>query len=323
MKKNLLLLAAMAFGAFAFTACGGSDSEGSDTVWSGKPNYDKPANADNTKAYKSTDGKTFVEFGPGKTAVIGYNPNEFTVNTDKVRPMGVTIKTSDDQAYYVGVYAIKGTVTFDDEHWFEYELPGWGIVRIQSEGVDKTLIIATTDGEELVKKVREEDKLYKDVTSEDICRTWAVQNTEFQYTEVDAHGKRTLQAKHNFPGCDLKAMAEWLKENHGVDIAEDFKITGDMKVRKIETIDFTPYGTFCIKLTDENCVGSWKWYNEPLGVLNFSWFSADMHNSFENGTATVRPMGNILELTLEGAAAALDNGKAYSVKLTALMTEAK
>lgn len=312
----------MAFGAFAFTACGGDDSGGSsDTVWTGKTStYGKASNADNTKSFKSNDGKTFAQFGPGSVAVIGFNPSDFPT-LDKTRVKGIVVKEAEEQAYYVGVYAFKGTINLNGEPWLEFELPGWGIVRVQGEGVDKTMIIAMTDVGELETKVKEEGKLYTDVTSEDICRTWEVQNTEFTYEEFQGE-KRTLRVKHNFPGCNLEQMAEWLKKEHGIDIAADLAAK-----KEIETIDFNPYGTFSIKLLTDNCVGTWKWANEPLGILNFSWFSDNMDNSFENGTAVVRPMGksnNLLELTLEGKAIDLDTpGKYYKVTLVGLMSEKK
>ena len=77
----------------------------------------------------------------------------------------------------------------------------------------------------------------------------------------------------------------------------------------------------------DNCVGKWSWYNEKLGVMNFSWYSEDMNNSFENGTAIVEPVKgkstNFLRLTLEGAVMDLDTPKPYKVKLVTTMTEKK
>ena len=79
MKKNLLLLATLVFGAFAFTACGDDDDNGgSKNVWDNTKNvFEKAANSQNSLSFTSTDNTLMLDVTPGGTCVLGYDPDEF------------------------------------------------------------------------------------------------------------------------------------------------------------------------------------------------------------------------------------------------------
>lgn len=323
MKKNLLLLATLVFGACAFTACGDSDDDNGGNVWNGKESmFGEASHASASKKFEAVDGKLSADFTPGGRVALKYDPSEFSI-PPKVRGMGYTIKESANTEYYVGPFEV---VVFGES----YKIPGLNVlVKIDGKGEVKNLFVLAMDGAELLaKQVKEEGKLSEDVTTKDVCRTWTVENTEFKYTEyTGADGKKkSLEVRKNFKGCNLEDMAKFLKDEYDVDIVEE--LAGR---RSIDYVDLSDHGTFTIKMgNDEDCVGKWKWYDEAAGVLNFDWYSADMTNSFENGTAVVRPIKgvtmNLLELTLKGGLLELTNnpdGKYYTVELVALMSQMK
>lgn len=326
MKKNLLLLATLVFGAFAFTACGDDDDNGgSKNVWDNTKNvFEKAANSQNSLSFTSTDNSLMLDVTPGGTCVLGYDPDEFVIKDLKVRGLGYTVKGAVEKDYYVGVCNVKVTLL-----GYEITIPGVGVITIKDgEGSTKTAVIALEGGSQLEKQVKESGEHFTDVTSQDVCRTWEVEATKFTYTEYEVVNGE-LKAKNpigaEFAGCDLVEMGEWLKKktNGDVDIVETLAAK-----KSIEFVDFSDHGTFSIKMGDgDACVGKWNWYNEKLGVLNFSWYSEDMHNSFENGTAVVEPVKgkktNFLRLTLEGAVLDMDKAKPYKVKLVTTMTEKK
>ena len=328
MKKNLLLLATLVFGAFAFTACGDDDDDNGKsggTIWDNQKSlFGESKNGQNSTQLRSKDGSFMLDVTPGEVGVLGYDPMEFQLDLDKVRGYGYTIRESSEKEYYVGVCNVEIGI-----FGMKVTLPGWGIITItDSEGGEKNVLIAMEGGKTLEKQVVESGEHYTDVTSKDVCRTWEVQATKFSYTEYELVGKE-LKAKTpigaEFAGCDLEEMGQWLKKktNGDVDIVETLAAK-----KAVEFVDFSDHGTFSLKMASgDNCVGKWSWYNEKLGIMNFSWFSEDMNNSFENGTAIVEPVKgkstNFLRLTLEGAVMDLDTPKPYKVKLVTTMTEKK
>lgn len=274
MKKNLYL---MAFAAIVscFTSCSKDDdndtSAPKETTLS-TPQYKDDAVHLTLPANRLTVGGressvSVIELAESGTYLVAYQRNSTRAEE--------------------GTDYLTGNFTKDGE---SYNLKGFATVTIKGKsGTTYNIVVKTTDGTTAeLSATASSGKVASGVMTDNLCRTWKIEKT---LLTVTADG---LTAGKEFIGtCDLNKMIDYAKDK-GVEINDKVDYNSI-----VTAITFSRAGTFVISYQNgKNDVGKWNWSNQSSGALRYSWDSADMGNSLENGQATVGFEDGKCKLTL-------------------------
>ena len=271
MKKNLLLLALLAFAAVSFTACGGDDD--ADVTPVNVPT--QPFNDDairlsfvkETIDYKRHDSKDGYVIRELELTESGH----YFVKLEKKAEDDVTRATTAEYAYVFGFY------TKDAQG--NYVLNGFGTITITMTGNSSATVSITlqdASGASVSVSVTVSTPP-ADATSEAtkaLCRNWKIQSTRVQ-----------IQGESGFyqeEGCNVNSLFEYIKSHA--------KLTDVLpENHKIESIEFSKNGTFALMYANGNIdKATWRWVNASEGALSYTWDFADMGYSFVDGTASVK-----------------------------------
>ena len=321
MKKLFTVLAAVAFGAFIMTSCSSSDDNND-----GGNQPTQPGEATKPAATHTADAKkvTFPEGGDVKEATFDEGGRYDVVLKRELRDqiLGANIaaralkEAADDYVHMVGSYTVKNGV---------YEMDDFGSVKVEETSQEQVQVtIVPNNAEEIVETATVEQPVVelKGLTS-DICRSWEIANTKFDYFEYDANGQEKNHVQGSFYNPEearsLVYMQNWLKEEHDVEIDADFS-----KKELIKNVSFNQYGTFTINFARESSIGKWNWENENEGKLHYEWEDASMKNDFEKGQANVAMQNGYLVLTLSGEVKEKSNSdRTYRVDIKFVLSEQK
>jgi hypothetical protein len=307
MKRIFTILATVAFGAMVMTSCSSSDdNNGSQPQPLGPGGATKPAATATATAKKVT----FPTNSDIKEATFDEGGNYDVVLTKTLRDriIGGTAEAralkdvADEWVHMTGKYTAQNGV---------YEMQDFGKMTI-TEDAAKEEVTAVVEAEncdpitETVEEVAPVVEL-KGLAS-DICRSWTIQNTTFDYWEYEWDNVEVLKNHYqgNFTNPqearDLEWMQAWLKREHNTEIDADFS-----KKKYIKNVSFNQYGKFTINFANESSIGDWWWVDEreertenATGLVRYDWEDWEMENDFETGVAKVEMVNGYLVLTLTG-----------------------
>ncbi|MBP3773901.1 MAG: hypothetical protein ILA34_00955 [Bacteroidaceae bacterium] len=306
MKKQLLIAAALVFGAFTLSSCGGdSNNDGK------KTKFEEPAMTASAKkltAFSSSEIES-IELTESGNYSARVKRSLLTPKAE-AKPFVKAAEDADDELVYViGVYKVgaDGTITLVD----------LGTLTITGSGSNVSFSLTTTGGTEVSGTATSAAVVGSDETTTNLCRDWKVIRTDFRYEEFDATGKAKTPVGAQFPNAkyktanNLRDMGEWLLETHEVDIMEELAAK-----ESIEKITFTQRGTFMIEFgSTEHFEGNWNWQNKTAGTFSYKWNDESMETNFDNGLGSVKFDGSYAVLTLQGDIEENSNGTTYKVQL--------
>ena len=302
MKKNLFYLAALLVGAVSLTACSSSDDDG------GQSGLSRPVNADNARRIVlagNPGGLREVDFGSGRDAVL-------TLSGPQPAPAAFPAARTSGPApdYLIAKYTKSGNT---------YTIEGFGTLTVIAENGNRlTVEVKRNGGTAEQVEGTQQAVTVTDSKAADFCRSWEVATTEFKYTEYDAAGNSKRPVSGHFTGCNLTEMGQWLKDTHGVDIMAELAAKN-----AVERVVVTTAGTYALKFTNTESVGTWSWTDVTAGKLRYTWNDpAQMSNDFEDGTATFSTEKGYGVLRMAGSVQETAGGTRYTVELTFRLRQA-
>ena len=222
----------------------------------------------------------------------------------------------DGETYIIGTFKTSGnTYTVFDEEGKEY----CTLVVESTAGKTTTVQIRMKSGSEIEETVFEGEasigeKVPVDEITATLCREWTVSSTRLRHHDgVTAvkHFENAVEA------ASLNAILDYAKSVASIDESFDPDMT-------ITSIEFISTGTFCIYFKNkEHYIGKWSWTDKDNGYIHYSWNSANMGNSFENGEAVfdIRKFQKVNYYTLTLGAEITSGGKTYQIELSFYLNE--
>ncbi len=279
MKKNLLLLAMLAFTALGFTACNSDkDEETSDeNVVLPTPEYKaeviklsfvQAAEYDeqyNITQLELTESGTYIFKLEKKQDIAGVKATRAGISSYK---------------YLFDSYTKMGTLS--------YKLQGFGTVILEKNGDKYTVTLSfggktiTVDATAIINSIANDQKTLN------LCRKWTVVSTRVQIEGVSAF--------YNETGCNINSILEYIKQHA--------QITDVVEANQVVTgIEFSTNGSFSLYYANGDIDKStWQWVDQKKGSFSYKWDFSDMGYSFVNGQASVvlKAAGKESQLKLAG-----------------------
>ncbi|MCR4995094.1 MAG: hypothetical protein K6A32_06945 [Bacteroidales bacterium] len=294
MKKNLLLLAMLAFAGFGFTACS-DDDDNDDNV---EVEYTVPTYAEDAIKFELTD-EVVLPFTDERTLTA----EKFKLKEIELTENGnyfLKLEEFETRASYGGIRYRFGMYNKLKEKFFEllsFAKLSWA----KNTDGSITLTITLPDGTIITCNavITASGTTITDISTANLCRTWNVKSTR-----VEVEGSNGYYEE---PGCNLNEIVTFVKERAN--------ITDDFETNQVVTdVVFTRNGTFSIVYANDNIDrGTWRWSNMSDGELVYKWESTEMGLSFANGKAEVKYGTTECLLELEGTT---NTGKDVDVVLT-------
>lgn len=299
MKKNFLYLA-MAFMAFAFTACSDDDDNGSS----------KKDDTEIKGEVKLLDTKSLKHEGEGKDITL---KSEIDENV----PFDRLILTEDGKAVIENLNVpkipqamAKNRASYETENLFLgiYETTDYGyliydydknpycyIVVVDKDDTSNLQLygIKMADPNDLIterEKLMEDMKLYdgeETITLIDeseytkkLCRTWNISSTRLRHYAF-SNGKSAVVKVWDAPAAsNLNTILDYAQSKANIDESFDPNMI-------LTDLIFTRTGNIIMFFENgDYYVGKWSWENRAQGVLKYNWDDLGMGNKFENGHAT-------------------------------------
>lgn len=275
MKKNLFLLALLAFATLGFTACSGdSDTEDTSIV------YDFPSFADDalklevlevvelTLEEKSYELEEIELTESGNYFVRLANPKE--------------VRAASSYRYLFGLVQKKANLI--------YSLVNFGKMTLaQTSATTYNVEIILLDGTILQFTARLSGSgpgYLTNISTTNVCKTWKVRSTRVQI-EGDS-------GFYQEDGCNINSIVEYVKEHA--------KITDSFEANQVVTdVLFTKHSTFALCYANGHFdKGSWKWDNLSKLTITYNWDSTEMGFSFANGKGQFKFQKDYCQLQLFG-----------------------
>lgn len=277
MKKNLLLLAMMAFTTLGFTACSSEDDEDTnqDVVLT-TPEYKNDAiklRLDEPVEYDAEFNITELELTES---------GNYLIKLEQKRDMEVKATRAGGRSYkylfdtYIKLEALM------------YKLTGFGTVIIEQNG-SKYIVTLSFNGKTVtVNATRIIANIIANQKTTNLCRTWKVISTR---VKIDGES-----GFYQEDGCDLNSILTYIKQH--AEISDNVEAT-----QKVKAIIFSYNGSFTLRYYNQQTdKATWKWADASKGTISYTWDATDMGYTFVNGQAEVKikPQGTPSQLLLYG-----------------------
>lgn len=277
MKKNLLLLAMLAFTTLGFTACSSEDDE--------ETNQDVVLT---TPEYKNDAIKLLLD------EPVEYD-NEFNITELELTESGnYFIKLEQKRDMEVKATRAGGRsykYLFDNYIKLEalmYKLTGFGTVTIEQNG-SKYIVTLSFNGKTVtVNATRIIANIIANQKTTNLCRTWKVISTR---VKIDGES-----GFYQEDGCNINSILTYIKQH--AEISDNVEAS-----QKVKAIIFSYNGSFTLRYYNHQTdKATWKWADASKGTISYTWDASDMGYSFVNGQAEVKikPKGTPSQLFLYG-----------------------
>ncbi len=284
-----------------FTACGGSDDEGSAPVnLTDEPMAEHAAKYVVTSAnseYASIEllgnGKYIVEKSGSRMyaskKVLEINSIKDVASLFKA-PVKQT-RTGGVELYIFGEYTVNGEGV--------YNLDGFGQITVKN---GSKIDIVRNDGFTCTVNVQKEEIKYSGENTKNLCRTWLMDQLEYDYWISRYHAFTITYTAESgsFEFTHIHPDFNDAFEDSGVDaddILNGMVDTGDMTKR----VTFSPLGTYIVETNSGfTQVSSWKWGNEAAGIIYYNWSEDGFDDEVDgNGYVNVNFYANKVQFTEE------------------------
>lgn len=278
MKKNLLLLAMMAFATLGFTACSNEDDDetSDENIVLAEPDFKSDAiklRFDEPVEYDNEFDITELELTES---------GNYLLKLEKKRDIEV-------KGTRAGISSYK--YLFDSFLRLEagmYKLLSFGTVTIEQSG-SKYIVTLNFNGKTVTVYAT---RIFGNITAgqktTNLCRTWKVVSTR---VKIDGES-----GFYQEDGCDLNSILTYMKQH--ADISDNIDAN-----QQVTNIIFSYNGTFMIRYANRKTdKATWQWEDIKKGTFKYTWDASDMGYSFINGQAEVKikPIGTPSQLYLYG-----------------------
>jgi hypothetical protein len=279
MRKNLLLLAMLAFTTLGFTACSSGDDEptNEDVV------LPTPDFKDDAIKLRLTDPVEFNEEFK-LTELELTESGHYLIKLEKYRNTEVKATRAASKSYK---YLFD---TFSRIAERIYKLVNFGTVTIQAKGNGKYTLILEFNGKSVtVDATLIIANISKGKQTSNLCRSWTIESTRIQ---ID--GEKGFYQEN---GCDMNSILTYMKQHASI----GDEVESDQKVK---SLIISENGTFALVYANGNTdKATWSWVSGSTTDLTYTWDASDMGYTFLNGKAQValKAVGKASQLKLFGS----------------------
>lgn len=183
----------------------------------------------------------------------------------------------------------------------EFELHGFGIVRISTENDNAVALEIEPDGGDTYVLMADKADINSNSESTNkLCRTWSITSLRIK---MSYDGKSIFDKEHKMNELDkftsdfINLIKKFDPEFDESDYSEeDFELFDEEAMPK--EVVFSKAGTYMVIYTNESlAIAKWDWTNDEENEFRYSWNYSDMYDDYFAGTVKVGYRNNQLTIT--------------------------